>query len=158
MEEVKSWTFSVCCASIAGGMLNFLLPKGQTQTTYKTVFCIFFLCVIISPISDIKFPDFNILKSNYYTENHFENIFSKDSAECLENEITALVKEILKNENVICNDILVKVNISDNGSIDITKFVLTFEKLENTDLLAEKIGETLGITPKIVILGENKNE
>ena len=47
-----------------------------------------------------------------------------------------------------------KVNISEDGSINITKFVLTFEKLENTDMLSEKMnnicdsfGKKIGIDP-----------
>ena len=73
--------------------------------------------------------------------------------------IINLVKELkLKNENIICDDIFVKVNISEDGSININKFVLTFKQLENADRLAEKIGRISGITPEILILGVNKNE
>ena len=134
-----------------------LLPKGGAQTTYKTVFCVFFLCVVISPLSDIRFPDIDIFKPEI-TENKIENTFSETSEKYLENEIIASVEEILKNENVIYDDIFVKVNISEDGSININKFVLTFKQLENADQLAEKIGRISGITPEILILGENKNE
>ena len=157
MEILKNWAFSICCASIAGGILNMLLPKGGAQTTYKTVFCVFFLCVVISPLSDIRFPDIDIFKPEI-TENKIENTFSETSEKYLENEIIASVEEILKNENAIYDDIFVKVNISEDGSININKFVLTFKQLENADQLAEKIGRISGITPEILILGENKNE
>jgi hypothetical protein len=156
METVKNWAFSICCASIAGGILNMLLPKGGAQATYKTVFCVFFLCVMIAPLSDMNFRVFDILEPKIIEEDS-ENIFSNSSMEYLENEIVASVKEILKDENIICEDISVKVNISENGSINITKFTLTLDNSESADNLAEKIGRILGINPEIVISGENSN-
>ncbi len=135
-----------------------LLPKGGAQATYKTIFCVFFLCVVISPFTEIKFPGIDIFKPDIAENETFENTFSETSEKYLENEIITSVEEILKNENVICDDIFVKVNISEDGSININKFVLTFKQLENADQLAEKIGRISGITPEILILGENKNE
>ena len=158
MEIFKNWAFSICCASIAGGILNLLLPKGGAQATYKTVFCVFLLCVITSPLADIKLPDIDIFKPEFTEDETFENTFSETSEKYLESEIISSVEEILKNENIICDDIFLKVNISEDGSININKFVLTFKQLENADQLAEKIGRISGITPEILILGENKNE
>ena len=158
MEIFKNWAFSICCASIAGGILNLLLPKGGAQATYKTVFCVFFLCVLISPLSDIHFSDSDFFDRKITENETFENTFSETSEKYLENEIVSSVEEILKNENIICDDIFVKVNISEDGSININKFVLTFKQLENADKLADKIGSISGIVPEIIILGENKNE
>ena len=158
MEILKNWAFSICCASIAGGILNLFIPKGGTQAIYKTVFCVFFLCIVISPLADIRFPDVDIFNPEITENETFENTFSATSEKYLENEIIASVEEILKNENIICDDIFVKVNISEDGSININKFVLTFKQLENADRLAEKIGRISGITPEILILGVNKNE
>lgn len=158
MEIFKNWAFSICCASIAGGILNLLLPKGGAQATYKTVFCVFFLCVLISPLSDIHFSDSDFFNRKITENETFENTFSETSEKYLENEIVSSVEEILKNENIICDDIFVKVNISEDGSININKFVLTFKQLENADKLADKIGSISGIVPEIIILGENKNE
>lgn len=157
MEIFKNWAFSICCASIAGGILNLLLPKGGAQATYKTVFCVFFLCVLISPLSDIHFSDSDFFNRKITENETFENTFSETSEKYLENEIVSSVEEILKNENIICDDIFVKVNISEDGSININKFVLTFKQLENADKLADKIGSISGIVPEIIILGENKN-
>ena len=117
-----------------------------------------FFVFVISPLSDIRFPDVDIFNPEITENETFENTFSATSEKYLENEIIASVEEILKNENIICDDIFVKVNISEDGSININKFVLTFKQLENADRLAEKIGRISGITPEILILGENKNE
>ena len=158
MEILKNWAFSICCASIAGGIINLILPKGGAHATYKTVFCVFFLCVLISPLSDIHFSDSDFFNRKITENETFENTFSETSEKYLENEIVSSVEEILKNENIICDDIFVKVNISEDGSININKFVLTFKQLENADKLADKIGRISGIVPEIIILGENKNE
>ena len=98
MEEIKTWAFSICCASVAGGILNLLLPEGNVQKTYKTVFCIFFLCIIISPLSEINFSktDFLKNKNNSFSEEKIsENEFIKNSSAYIEEEIINSVNEIL---------------------------------------------------------------
>ncbi|MBR3962912.1 MAG: stage III sporulation protein AF [Oscillospiraceae bacterium] len=157
METVKNWAFAVCCASIFGAILNFLLPESGVQKIYKTVFCVFFLCVLISPLSEIdfsKFGELNIKNDKIYDENLNENEFNKNSAEYIEKEIFRSAKEIIEEENLDFNDISVKVNISEVGSINITKFALTFNDLENPDYLAEKIRDKTGLRPEIFVSGE----
>lgn len=158
MESVKTWAFSVCCASIVGGMMDILLPEGSLQKTYKTVFCVFILCVILAPLSEIGSFDIDIFKNeleDIENEEYSENVFNENSEKYIKDEIVSSVKEILKEEGVNAEDTFVKVNILNDGSINIIKFTLTFSKMEDADLLAEKIYEKTGIKPEIQISGEN---
>lgn len=157
MEEIKTWAFSICCASVAGGILNLLLPEGNVQKTYKTVFCIFFLCIIISPLSEINFSktDFLKNKNNSFSEEKIsENEFIKNSSAYIEEEIINSVNEIFMEENLYAEEICVNVNISEEGSIDINKFALTFKNLENADSFKEKVFQKTGIKPEIIISGD----
>jgi len=155
MEEIKNWAFSVCCASIAGGILNLLLPEGNVQKIYKTVFCVFFLCIIFSPLSEIKTVKIDFSENeNFPEENFHENEFMQNSAEYIQNELVKSVNEILSEENLSAEDISVNVNISEEGSIDINKFALTFENFEDADSFSEKIYQKTGIKPEIIISGE----
>ena len=157
METFRNWAFSVCCAAIFGGILNFILPEGGTQKIYKTVFCVFFLCIILTPIADIDFSKFDI-QETYFKSDELdlsENEFNNGSAEYIENEILSSTKEILKNENLNFEDISIKINILKDGSINISKFALTFNDIENPDSLIEKIRQKTGIAPEIIISGEN---
>ncbi len=158
METVKNWAFSVCCASIFGGILNYILSDGGVQKIYKTVFCVFFLCILISPVSDIDFSkitDFKLSNMEQYKINFEENEFNQNSVEYLKNEIFYSTKEILDNENLDFDDISIKINILEDGSINITKFALTFKNLEDPGSLIKKIQQKTGLAPEIIISGEN---
>lgn len=155
MVFIKSWAFSVCCAAIIGGILSSFLPKGNTGKTFKTVLCIFFLCVVISPLSKIDIPDFNF---EYASENYnfSENEFSKNAVEYVENEILYTVQEILISKNMSAEDISIQINILENGSIDINKFALTFSAVQDVRSLKNEIYQKTGIEPEIIISGEEK--
>ncbi len=156
MEDVKSWAFSICAAAICGGILNMILPEGSTQKIYKAVFCVFFLSVIIAPITEIKIPDFwEIEKSFEEAESFEENEFAQSTASIIEDKIISDTKELLTQKGIIPKDILVKVNILKDGSIDINKFVLTLS--EQYSGLSEEIYQKTGVMPKILISGEAEN-
>ena len=156
MDTVRNWAFSICCASLVGGILNFLLPKNDLQKTFKTVFCVFLLCIILTPISEINLNKISF--SGFETEN-FENEFTENdftlfSAEYIENELILSAKRILEEEQLIAEDIIAKVNISEEGNININEFVLIFKKTEKSDSVAERIHSETGIEPEIRILKE----
>lgn len=157
MEFFKEWAFSICCALIIGGILNMILPSGNMQKIFKTVLCIFFICVVAAPITEIDFSKFRFDYSNsdILEIQADENEFNKISAEYFENEIIKATNEILKNENLQAEDIYLKINISENGSIDINKFALRLYYSENIDKLEEKIRIKTGLTPEIIISEDN---
>ena len=76
MEQIKTWAFSVCLAVVCGAILNMLAPEGNLQKTFKCIISIFFLCVIIAPVSKIDIPNFK----------NTEKIFSEINTETEENE------------------------------------------------------------------------
>ena len=157
METVRNWAFSICCASVIGGILNLILPKNDLQKTFKTVFCVFFLCIILSPLSEI---DFNKIPFSNFNSEKFENEFAENdfnlfSAEYIENELILSAEKILEEEQLIAEDIIAKVNISEEGNINIDEFVLILKDFEKAHLVSEKIYLETGIEPKISILEED---
>ena len=134
-----------------------ILPSGNMQKIFKTVLCVFFICVIAAPITEIDFSKFRFDYSNsdILEIQADENEFNKISAEYFENEIIKATNEILKNENLQAEDIYLKINISENGSIDINKFALRLYYSENIDKLEEKIRIKTGLTPEIIISEDN---
>ena len=64
-------------------------------------------------------------------------------------------KKILEGEQLIAEDIIAKVNISEEGNINIDEFVLILKDFEKAHLVAEKIYSETGIEPKISILEED---
>lgn len=155
MEKIQSWAFSVCCASIAGSVLNMLLPEGSLMKINKTVFCVFFLCVLVSPLSGIKSADFDFIKSRNENDNFSsENLFSEKSEDYIEKEIIAETKSILEEKGIFSGEIFLEINISDDGSIIINEFSITFSGEAGTEGLSEEIHKRTGIKPEIKVSGE----
>ena len=134
-----------------------LLPEGETSKTFKTVFCVFFLCIIISPLSDLKIEPFSFNETTIQKENFNENEFIKNSKDFVENELISAVNGILKENNIKAKDISVKTNISENGSIEISNLTLILSDIEDSFEIEKKIFEKTGINPEITVLGDNKN-
>ena len=159
MDQIKSWAFSVCIASICGSILNIFVPEGSLQKTFKCVISIFFLCVVISPILNIDVSDlFNqekiYLNAEYvYEENEFEKI----SIKAFEENLIYETEKLLAEKEVDFADLSINVNISEDGGIDISEFNITFDREGNFDSLKNEIKEKIGIEPEIIISGVNEN-
>lgn len=151
MDAIKNWAFSVCCAAITGSIMNFILPEGNTSKTFKTVLCIFFLCVVVSPLINLNYT-FHDFKYEDRTNNDSlinDNMFLDASSEYLEKEILSETEKIILSEGIKAKDIFVKINISENGSIDINKFEIVLYECSNIDVLKEKILKEIGFAPDI---------
>ena len=68
--------------------------------------------------------------------------------------VEAPLTENSKNAPATAREYMNSVNISEEGSIDINKFALTFKNLENADSFKEKIFQKTGIKPEIIISGD----
>ena len=156
MEFIKNWAFSLCSAAICGSVMHLVLPEGNLQKVFKTVFCVFFLCTVISPLAEIKMPDFDKITLQNSKENIFENnIFNETTEKQIEEQIISDTNSILFDEKLFAEDILVKVNILPDGSIEINKFILTICSIEDPEKLKDKIYQKTGIKPEIILSGEN---
>ncbi len=158
MELFKDWAFSVCCAAVIGGIFNMMLLEGSLQKTFKIVLCVFFLCVVAAPLFKIDFSGFEIISENIYDSEiiYGKNDFTENSLEFMESEIKTSALKILEEEGISAKDISVKINISENGSIDIIKFALTLDNAENTESIVEKIYRKIGIMPEITFSGDKE--
>ena len=57
-------------------------------------------------------------------------------------------------EEIKAEDILIKINISEDGSIDITKFTLVFNEKPDIEALKQALYKKTGIEPEIIVSGE----
>ena len=154
MEFIKNWAFSVCCSAIITGILNLIMPDKGTRATFKTILCVFFICTIISPLSDIDLPEYNFSYENSLDYNYSENEFLNNSANYIETRLENAVTEYFEQEEIKAEDILIKINISEDGSIDITKFTLVFNEKPDIEALKQALYKKTGIEPEIIVSGE----
>ncbi len=155
METFKNWAFSICCASVSGGIMNMLLPENSSSKTFKTILCVFFLCIVISPLTELNCSIPSFFEKNIDEESYSENKFIENSTDYIESELIRAAEEILAEENIETKDISVSVNISESGSIDINKFVLILSDIENIYEIENKIFQKTGVKPNITVLGED---
>ena len=135
-----------------------ILPEGSAQKTYKAVFCVFFLCVLVSPLSEFEIPDFDSIAESIESikdESADKNKFSESSVSVIEKAILSDTEAVLDENGILPKDISIKINISENGGIDINKFVLTLGYIDDPTALKEKIYQKTGIMPEIIISEEN---
>ena len=82
METVKTWAFSVSAAAICGSVISMIIPDGEQQKIYKVVFCVFFLCIVAAPFSEITIPNLDEITSFFKPEvqkTAEENIFTENN-------------------------------------------------------------------------------
>ncbi len=158
MDDIKNWAFSICSASICGAIMNIILPEGSTQKIFKSVFCVFFLCCVVSPLFGMDiFSEKDILNSfdfEYKEEEGTENKFYESSIKAMEDEIRNRTEQVLKDNGIDFTNISLKINILEDGGIEISEFSV-FVYSDIAEEIKEKIGNETGLIPEVKILGES---
>ena len=126
MKSIASFltAFCICCISLGG--LYTLCPKGKFAKAVKYVFCLCFMCCIISCFSGIANINFSIKSSSY------DEILSAGAAA----ESARMVFErALENSNIKFSKITVLTDKDEIGSIFISKVTVysdeDAEKIKN---------------------------
>ncbi len=159
IEGIKSWAFSVCAAAICGAVMNMLLPEGSEKRIFKTVLCLFMLCSILSPILSMDFSalstETDFKENRAQTEGITEELLAFSANEA-ENTIINDTAAALAEKGIAADNISVEVNILPDGSINISRFVITVsgDNPEEIKSIAEK---RIGLLPEIECVGENEN-
>lgn len=154
MNEIRDWAFSICSAAICGAVMNIILPEGSTQKIFKSTFCVFFLCCVISPLLTMDFiseKSFSGIPGGEYSGGDvLENDFYEPSARVAEEEIRTKTENILRSENIEFGNISVKVNILENGGIEINEFSIAVA-YDIPESVKEEIGNETGLIPEVKI-------
>ena len=109
MEQIRSWAFSICCSVLIGSFISMILPEGGIQKLIKNIFCIFFLCTVLSPISQIEIPDFSKNTDDFFVEETEYDETDINSEKYLESKIADTANKILMKENIFAELFLIRV-------------------------------------------------
>lgn len=159
IENFKSWTFALCTASMCGAILNMLLPDGSEKKIFKTVLCLFLLCTMFLPILSTDFSKFDVdfkIDDNGAQMSTVTEELLNFSAESAKEAIINDTKDILSENGIVPNNISLSVNISADGSINISGFYVSVANgdAENIQKIVEK---RTGLVPEIQYLGETND-
>lgn len=121
MSEINSFIVSFCSVSILLGALYMLCPSGNMSLCVKYVFCLCFVCCVLSSVISIPEIDFSFLDGETPQPLTEQNV-----------AVTAqtIFCEALNRENINFRKIMVDTNKLQDGSITISKItVFTTESL-----------------------------
>mgnify|MGYP002524391022 CR=1 FL=1 len=159
MESIQSWAFAVCAAAVCGAVMNMLLPDGSEKRIFKTVLCLFMLCSILSPILSTDFSDLSTEldfgESSAQNGNITGELLSL-SAEEVQSTIISDAAAALREKGIAADNISAEVNISPDGSINISRFSVAVSS-GNPDEIKKIVEQKTGLSPEIEYRGENEN-
>ena len=124
MSNLSSFIISFCSSCILLGFLYMLCPSGNMRSSVKYVFCLCFVCCILTGIIGMPKADFHAFNSDSDTE-----IVTEESA-----AVTAqmIFTQALSDADINFRKIEVKTNKLTDGSITISRVtVYTNESYEN---------------------------
>ena len=130
MQEINSFIISFCTSCILLGFLYMLCPSGNLSASVKYIFCLCFLCCVITVAIKIKPPDFTM----------FNEIKSHEILTEQNTAVTAQIifGEALKKQNISYRKIVVDTNKLSDESIIISRItVYTNDSLQR---VSEVIG------------------
>ncbi len=159
MESIQNWAFAVCAAAVCGAVMNMLLPEGSEKRIFKTVLCLFMLCSILSPILSTDFSDLSteldLGESRAQTSDITGELLSLSSEE-VQSAIISDAAAALRENGIAADNISAEVNISPDGSINISRFSVAISS-GNPDEIKKIVEQKTGLSPEIEYLGEREN-
>lgn len=130
MSNLSSFMISFCSCCILLGFLYMLCPSGSMQSAVKYVFCLCFVCCILSIVTGISKTGFDNVGFNTETE-----LITEENAAVTAQIIFA---KALNEQKINFRKITVDTNKLADGSITISRVTVY------TDEPAEKITSAIG--------------
>lgn len=152
MEQIREWATMLCTASVASGIMVFLIPEGKLKKTACIVTSLFILLVFMSIFSDFSLGEFDAdVNFSVETEKYsleFDDYLIKNSKETAE--------ELIKNELfTICDgqfSIETCWHVSDNA-VCMDSVIIGISKSDSSkiSIIKSKIGALTGTVPEVNI-------
>ena len=117
MDALKQWAFSICCAMVACGMAQLLLPKSGMERIFKLCVSVFFLCALLSPIL-LASPELRISVEEYSQEDiqrraaRLEELVESQAERAAGESLEKIVADKLLEKGIKYSSITININTS----------------------------------------------
>lgn len=130
MDAIKGWAISICMAALAGTVVHFLSPSGNTQRIFKVVLSVFFITVLVYPLGLLNGVADDIVDSYTYPDTYLDNAeeIGEIVLEQSINQIKIYVEETARKIGIEECEISVKTDIDDNECIVITNIDVVIDQ------------------------------
>lgn len=127
MNGFSDFIIAFCSSCIFLGFIYMLCPEGSMTPSIKYVFCLCFLCCILSSVTNLKKFDFDDFSSAIKTE----TVTERSASVTAEN----VFAQALSSQNINFTKITVDTNKLSNESIIISK-VTVYSDCDKEDIIA----------------------
>ncbi|NLT09693.1 MAG: hypothetical protein GXY08_09345 [Ruminococcus sp.] len=144
MEEMKSCAASICAASAVICIIENIVSGTKLNNQMKILLDLILAIVIITPFirKDITF---DLRAAESYSAGNYDEaaeIYNERLRQQTSYNISEVLLSQIRSAGVICNKIETEVNISEDGSISITKVALIADDFERAaDIVRSSLGK-----------------
>lgn len=159
MEGIREWAAAICGTAVLCAAVSMLSPDSRQGKGLKMVLSVFFICVLLSPLSSLKgcrdeLEDFVSPPSS--ADSSLLTLIEEQTAEAMERSVRELVAWQLADMDVQIEEIAVEMDISGDGCISIGQVVVVAGDADGgrLDEIERRLYERLGLNAKAVKVGD----
>jgi len=159
MEYVKEWAVSLCSAAVLCSAVSILSPKKNIEGMIKPVMTCVMLCLLILPLSRIKGCEYEFEPSRIHdNENSSELIrtVEEQSSRMISESIEQMIMDELNCIGVYPKNILVDMDISDDGCISIGQITVMHSADADGSMIERELRSRLGLNVRTQITEEGQ--
>jgi len=122
MEELRNWTFSLCCAAAAGSLLSLLAPESSLGKVCRFAVRVFFLCCAVLPLRQMSgvlhiLPE--VQADSAFSAQEVMDVVASQVGSSAAASIEQEVEKCLTEEGIIFKKVTADVHVDQDGSISI---------------------------------------
>lgn len=155
MNGVREWAAVICMAALAAAMLQSLAPGGSMERMARFVIGAFVICAMIAPISK-ALPQLRLglerVSPGAREDGRLNSTVKRQYRDAAEQSVKGLVAAEVGRMGIKCKNVQVIMDTDENGSISITKVVVTIgkESAAGRANVSSALQKTLGIQTEVV--------
>ena len=157
---MAGYILSILGIVVAGVFIDIIIPNGTISKYIKSIYAIFVLAVIISPIINFfnKNQGFNLQYQEYEINENLINYINQNKVKSIENNITAdLEEEGMSNIDIIINYSIDNNELSINScTINLKNLVISADKqhINKYEIIKQIVHEHTNLAEEEIILYE----
>lgn len=152
---MNGWLLSIIGIIFLGVMIDILYPHGKTNAFCKSIFGVFSMFILISPILNLDVKKLENSSNDYISE---QLLMSLESSK--ENVYKLKIESLLKSNEIEGVNVEIQGNSEDNGFIieniylDVSEIVLTknLTNINKYKVITNIILESVEIDPERIII------
>ena len=151
MESVRSAAGAVCAGLIALGVIGVLVPDGKNRGLIRTVFVVFTLLCVITPIyKAVREVDLTGTGGVYASGSEFANTAALKTAELSADLVAAEAERLLSSAGFDDCEISADMDIDGSGGISIKGITVLCDSGYDAGTIRAALSGGFGIAPETV--------